>query len=392
MNDRQLAHRLRARAHALLEGDGARRSRPGAALDAALVSLVVASAVVVTLESVAAVRVRHTDWLQTCEHWVAVAFCVEYVGRLWVAAEQPGPGGAWARRARWATSFLGLVDLVAIAPLLLGTMLPADLLFLRLFRVLRIVKLGRYAPALGSIATVIRRERRSIYGSLLLLAVLLFVAASVMHLIEAQAQPLAFGSIPASMWWAMATLTTVGYGDVTPITPAGRLVGGLVMVLGIGVFGLWTSILATGYLEEHRRRGFVVSWNLVASMPLFQGLDAARVARIVDLLRPETVPPRYTVIRRGESGDCMYFVVAGEVEVDRPPHPVRLGPGQYFGEVSLLRAAPRNATVTSVTECRLLRLDRTALQRLLASEPSIRESVEHTARTRAPSWDEARPG
>ena len=124
--------------------------------------------------------------------------------------------------------------------------------------------------------------------------------------------------MPAALWWAVVTLTTVGYGDVVPITPLGRLVAALVMICGLGVFGLWTGILATGFAAETRRDNFLKTWESVSKVPFFAALGPSAIADVTHMLRTMDLPPRTMIIRKGQAGDCMYFIAAGEVEVDLP--------------------------------------------------------------------------
>jgi voltage-gated potassium channel len=206
----------------------------------------------------------------------------------------------------------------------------------------------------------------------------LVFAASVIHLIEHAAQPDNFGSIPRAMWWAIVTMTTTGYGDVVPATPLGRMFGGLLMLSGIGLLALPTGILATGFVQEIRKYDFVVSWRLVAGVPLFRRLDAVRISDIVGALKAKNVPARHAIVRRGEHADAMYFILTGEVLVDIHPQPKRLGPGDYFGEIALLKHAPRTATVVSKTECSLLVLGTDNFARLLRDVPELAESLNKT--------------
>ena len=115
------------------------------------------------------------------------------------------------------------------------------------------------------------------------------------------------------------------YGDAVPQSHLGRLLAGMVMICGVGVFGLWTGILATGFAAESRRQNFLKTWDLVSKVPFFQSLDPAAITEITHLLRLLEVPERTSIIRRGKIGDCMYFIAAGEVQVDVKPSPVRLG-------------------------------------------------------------------
>ena len=258
--------------------------------------------------------------------------------------------------------------------------IPADAL--RLLRVLRLLKLARYTPALPLFAAVIRNESRALLATLLVVAVLLVLEASIMYVLEREAQPKVFASIPHAMWWAIVTIATVGYGDMFPITPVGKVFGGMVMVIGIAVFAVPAGILATGFASEIRKRDFVVTWQTVANVPLFAGLDAARIAEIARLLKRQVVPAQFAVVRRGDPADAMFFIMAGEVQVDIAPTPVRLGRGQYFGEIALIRDTVRTATVTTLAECQLLSLDVADFRRLLENNPGLKATITRTAEER----------
>ena len=130
----------------------------------------------------------------------------------------------------------------------------------------------RYSQGLASLQRVISRARHALLSVLLAFGIVLLAAASLAYLLERNAQPELFGSIPQALWWAIVTLTTTGYGDVTPVTPAGRVLAGVVMVSGILVFALWAGILASGYAEELRRREFLRTWDLVAKVPFFRNV------------------------------------------------------------------------------------------------------------------------
>jgi voltage-gated potassium channel len=153
------------------------------------------------------------------------------------------------------------------------------------------------------------------------------------------------------------------------------------MLLGIAMFAVPAGILATGFATEIRRRDFVVTWNAVARVPLFSGLDATRIAAIARLLKPQIVPERQVIVRRGEPADAMFFIMEGEVEVEIEP-PVKLGKGQFFGEVGLLLDTARNATVEALRECRLLVLDRADFQRLMHQHPDLKARIEAIAAER----------
>ena len=376
--------KLRARFFDLLEShDG--RDPAARTCDAFLLVLILANAVAMALESEQHLADAYGPYFFAFEAFSVAVFTVEYGLRVWVSREHPKFAGdrPWRGRLRYMMSPLAVIDLLAILPFYLSTFLPLDLRVLRLFRMLRILKLARYSPALGTIASVIRNESRAITGALCILVVIVVISSTLLYFLEREIQPKVFGSIPDAMWWAMATLTTVGYGDAVPVTTAGRIIGSVVMVLGIGIFVLWTSIFASGFMEETRKRNFVVTWKLVAQVPVFSGLDASRIAEIAGLLTPEVVPARHSVIRRGEAGDCMYFIVSGEVEIDLPHTVVRLGHGNFFGELALLQHTERMATVTTITECQLLRLDNDDFERLMDNEPRLKDDITRLAMERA---------
>jgi voltage-gated potassium channel len=194
-------------------------------------------------------------WFDTFDTVSVLIFTVEYLARVWVSVEaQPGENALRAR-LRYLVTPMAIIDLLAIAPFYLSVIVGLDLRFLRVLRLLRVFKLTRYSAAMSMLLTVLREEASSFFAGFFILFVLLILASSGAYLAEQQAQPDDFGSIPEAMWWAMATLTTVGYGDVTPITPAGRLFGGMVTVVGVGMAALPAGILASGLNDHlHRRR------------------------------------------------------------------------------------------------------------------------------------------
>jgi voltage-gated potassium channel len=225
---------------------------------------------------------------------------------------------------------------------------------------------------------VLNNEARNLIGVTSVFGIILFGAALAAYLIERDVQPDKFGSIPAAMWWAVATLSTTGYGDAIPESLPGRILAGLVMMSGIGIFALWAGILATGFIEEVRRQDFVRNWQLVAAVPLFQKLGAGALAEIVRSLKPRTVPSGAIICRKGEKGDRMFFIAEGRVGV-ATPQPVELGPGSFFGEMALVTGEPRSATVSALTEVSLLSLYSLDFQVLSSSSPEIAEVIRKTA-------------
>ena len=281
----------------------------------------------------------------------------------------------------------GLFDLLGALPGVLDVTLNPK--YASLYGFVWAFKPIRYSAGLASLQRVISRARHALLSVLLAFGIVLLAAASLAYLLERNAQPELFGSIPQALWWAIVTLTTTGYGDVTPITPAGRVLAGVVMVSGILVFALWAGILASGYAEELRRREFLRTWDLVAKVPFFNNVGASAIADVARLLRPRDYPARAVIVRRGERGDCMYFIASGEVEVRLRPATVRLGPGEFFGEIALLTGGPRNATIVATQPCTLLTLDIVDFRQLLGHQPELARVVSEEAERRLAA---ARPG
>ncbi|WP_419739008.1 ion transporter [Ruegeria sp.] len=225
-------------------------------LELALIALITLNVAAVILETVDSIYDRWGVALNLFEGLSLFVFVVEYAARLWVATENPN----YKTRASWAVSPIAIIDLLAILPALLYLLFPVDLRLLRTFRMLRLLKLTRYSPALGMLLAVFEEEAGAFFAGFFILMVMLIFAASGAWLAEHEAQPEAFGSIPAAMWWAMATLTTVGYGDVTPVTVAGKIFGAAITVIGIGMAALPAGIIASGLNDQlHRRRASLES-------------------------------------------------------------------------------------------------------------------------------------
>jgi voltage-gated potassium channel len=187
------------------------------------------------------------------------------------------------------------------------------------------------------------------------------------------------------MWWAIGTLSTVGFGDVVPITFAGKLVAAGTVVMGLIMMALPVGIVATAFANEVHRRDFVVTWGMVARVPLFSGLSAIEIADIMDMLRAEQVEGGGVIARRGEPAHSMYFVADGEVEIELPQQRTRLGTGHFFGEIAALRRARRSATVTALRRTSLLVLDAHDLHALMERQPRIAERIREVARSRLAS-------
>jgi voltage-gated potassium channel len=345
-------------------------------------TMVAAGIGIMLADTVAAWRSASADALDGGFQIVCGFFFAEYVLRISAAPGAPGAEhrGRWRARLAWAVSIGGIFDLLGALPGVLDSVFSPS--YASLFGFVWVFKLVRYAPGLASLQRVIGDARHAFLSVLLGFCIVLLISASLAYLLERTAQPNVFGSIPAALWWAIVTLTTTGYGDVIPQTAPGRVLAGFVMVSGIIVFALWAGILATGFAEETRRREFLRTWDLVAKVPFFHDIGASMIADVARLLRPRDFPAGAVIVRRGEHGDCMYFVVSGEVEIRVAPNPIYLGPGQFFGEIALLTGGPRNASVVATRRCTLLSLDIVDFRELIGRHPDLARVIHEEAERR----------
>ncbi len=371
---------LRRRAYLALEG-GRAGGPAGAVVEAGLIALIVLNVAAYTLQSVPSFEDAHRHALAAFEFVSIVAFALEYALRLWTAPEDPAArDGPFLGRLFFAARPMMVIDFVAVAPAIVALFVPfADLRVLRLVRLLRLLKIARYSPALSALAHVLAQERRALYGSLLLFVCAMLLFAAAMHAAEGAVQPQAFGTIPEAMWWAVATLTTVGYGDVVPHTAIGRALAGVAMIVGLGLAALPVGIVATGFANSIHRRDFVVTFGMLARVPLFKGFDAATVSEIMDLLRAYTVSTGDIICPAGERAAAMYFLVAGEVEAQMPTHRLRFAAGDFFGELGLVEHDLRDATLVAVQTSRLLELSAGDFETLVRKHPGLNEAVERLA-------------
>ena len=307
-------------------------------------------------------------WLVACL-WCCLGYFTIESGMRARTAIQAG-------RARSLLSASAFVDLISVIAVPIALLSGLDATTAWLWASLWILKLAQLSPGFAQLGRVFVLEARPLASVLALFLIVLVLASALMLVTERGRQPNAFGTMPQALWWAVVTLTTTGYGDEVPITQLGRLLGGVVMIGGIATFGLSTGILATGFAAETRRRNFIETWDLVSKVPFFQSLDPSAITEITHMLRRFEVPERTPIIRRGKIGDCMYFIAAGEVQVDISPSPVRLGAGTFFGELALLGNTVRSASVTTTTPSTLLILDLADFRTLTANHPDLKNAID----------------
>lgn len=217
-----------------------------------LITLISLNAVAITLESVAAIREKYHALFDGFELFSVLFFSVEYILRLWTANENEKFRRPLTGNIRYAMTPMAIVDFLAVLPFFLPFFV-ADLRLLRIiriFRLFRLFKIARYIRALTIINDVIRDKREELLLSTSFMLFLLLISSTLMYYVEHEAQPDIFPNIPETMWWAIATLTTVGYGDVYPITGLGKFLGGAIAILGIGLFALPAGILSSGFSKK----------------------------------------------------------------------------------------------------------------------------------------------
>ena len=370
---------MRARAHRLFAHEA------GAADDrivwTALVLLIGISVTAAVLKTVPQIGTPHGALIDLILILATIGFAIEYFLRIWIAAENPGAAGAARERLRYVFSLPGLVDLVAAIPFALAPHVGLNLDWLD---IVPIFKLLRHTAAFQFMVEAVYSERRVLWSAAVLMLVLLVFQSSLVYYFEREAQPDKFGSIPEAMWWGIVTLTTVGYGDVTPVTLWGKIAGGLTAVMGLCMFAIPVGIIASAFIEAVRRREFVDTWNLVAKVPLFRTLDAARIAAVAGVLRARRAERGERLIRKGDQADSMYFIVSGDVEVDQETGAPkgRLAAGDFFGEIALIADRTRTATITALSACKLLVLHKDDFESFMNAHPDLKDAVRVAAQRR----------
>lgn len=243
--------------------------RASSACDIFLSVLIILNLIAVCLESVEAISQQYHHALLYFEWFSVTIFVIEYGLRIWsiAADELSSASTAWGRRRQYMFSFTGLIDLAAILPTILPLLMGnIDLRWLRVLRLVRLLKISHYSTALEDLFSAIYEERRSFGAALYLIAIALFLSSAMMYLAEYEAQPDQFQSIPKTMWWSLITLTTVGYGDVSPITPVGQIIGAFTALLGVCTVALLTGIVASAFSTQMARRKAIFEKEIKLAM------------------------------------------------------------------------------------------------------------------------------
>ena len=276
----------------------------GKLFDIILLVMILLSVTVVMLESVEGFRLKWL-WLFDILEWVfTILFSIEYVLRIY-SVKNP---------MKYIFSFYGIIDLLSLIPSFLGIGLGTTnnigsiktIRTIRLIRIFRILKLIRYVKEAAALKKAFIASKQRIIVFLFIVFAISVLMGTIIYMLEDPKD--GFTSIPRSIYWAIVTLTTVGYGDVTPSSPLGQVLTSLTMFLGIGMFALPAAILASAYYEEIQKRNFLITMETISSIPLFSMLPIGALSKINDKLVAEIYTAKRKIIEKGDEADCMYII------------------------------------------------------------------------------------
>jgi voltage-gated potassium channel len=222
--------------------------------DIFLIALIIFNIIAVLLETVDSIYSKYSLEFLIFERFSTVVFLIEYILRIWVCVEEKIKNNKLITRLKYASTWPAIIDLLAVLSGLLPMIFEVDLRILRALRMLRLLKFSRYFKVMNLLLGVLKEEKQSFLAAMFLLTIAMLIASTGIYLFEKDAQPDKFSSIPEAMWWAIATLTTIGYGDVTPVTGMGKFFGSIIAIIGIGVVALPSGILASGFTDQLKRR------------------------------------------------------------------------------------------------------------------------------------------
>jgi len=251
-----MVSKIKRRTHEILEV-ASPSDKSSRIFDIFIITLIFLNVVAVVLETVQSLSVLHRDFFRSFEIFSVIIFTVEYILRLWSCSINPKYRNPILGRLRFILTPLALIDLFAVLPFYIPMVIKLDLRFLRavrLIRIFRLFKIGRYSESMKLFGRVLKAKKEQLLVTLFAVFILLTIASSLLYYVENEAQPESFSSIPSTMWWGVSALTTVGYGDMYPITPIGKLLGAIISLLGIGLFAMPTGILSAGFVEEIRKK------------------------------------------------------------------------------------------------------------------------------------------
>ena len=374
---------VRQRVHFVLEG-GAANDFMAKLVHRILVCVTIVSVTCVVLESVPQYATAYHAAFAWFEVFTVTVFTVEFILRLWSAPDNIAFFGAaeWRARLAYSLTFSAVIDLLSILPLYIGFYAGSDVQVLTVMRMLRFYKVTRYSPGMRSILAALKSEQRALFACGVILLGLVLVTGTAMHVAEHAHQDHKFATIPDGMWFSIVTLATVGYGDIVPESVPGKIIASATIILGILMVALPVGIISSAFASEIHRRDFVVNWAMLARVPLFAGLHAVEIAKIMPYLRSKTVNAGVMVFRKGDTADSMFFIASGQVEIEIPGKP-RIGEGSYFGEMGILGQRQRSASVRATQLTKLLVLDAADYHSLVERNPEIGRHVTEVAAKRS---------
>lgn len=362
--------------YALLE-EGQLEGLAGRMVEMFLVGLIVANVLAVALESIPGVNAQFRTFFEAFEQVSLAIYTVEYVARLWSSVDDPRIAalGPVAGRLRFALRPMMVVDFLAFAPSYLGLFFGIDLRVLRIFRLFRLLKLARYSQALQALLSVLLAERSALFASVILLMSMMCLEGELMHLAEGTIQPQALGTLPNAMYWALTTLTTVGYGDITPQTALGKLIAGSTMVTGLALFALPIGIIANGFVAGLSRRRFGITWNMLRRQPLLKGFDGEALTVFMEAATAAIVREHAQVAFAGSEATEFCLIVSGVAHAEEKSGYVELSQGDTIGEEALNPGASYRRTITAQTDMRVIALPGSELRRLARKYPVLAERL-----------------
>lgn len=363
--------------HMLLE-EGQMDGIFGRLIEGFLVALIVANVAAAALETIPSLNMRFRSGFGAFEEFSLAIYVLEYIARLWCSVEDPrvAARGRFAGRFAYALRPLMAIDFLAFAPTLLGLFFGIDLRVLRIFRLFRLLKLARYSQALQALLGVLLAERSALLASGILLLAVTCLFGELMHLVEGRVQPNTFGTMPGAMYWAITTLTTVGYGDVTPSTPLGKVIAGITMVTGLALFALPVGIIANGFITGLNRRRFAITWNMLRRQPLFHGFDIDSLTDVLEVPAASVIREHAQVTVAGRDANELYLVIAGQARAEIAEALREFGPGDLIGEEALDYSETYSATVTAMTDMRVMAFPGDELRRLCRKYPILQTRIE----------------
>ena len=262
--------------------------KPSQYVDMILFILIVLNIAAVCLESVKHIGNEYKVAFNAFEFFSVVIFSIEYVLRVWSAPARNDLGNSTniIKRMKYMFSFTGLIDFLAIIPSILPYFFGGlDLRWLRVLRLLRLLKISNYSSALEDFFSAIKADWRSFSAALYLMVIALFLSSALMYIAEHDSQPEKFSSIPETMWWGLITLTTVGYGDVSPVTPLGKIIGAFTAIMGVCTVALLTGIVASAFANQRAQKAAILEAEI--SQALSDGVISDDEAQKIEKLRKE---------------------------------------------------------------------------------------------------------